>query len=249
MPFNNKIVVLIAVLFLVFIFTSLSAQPQTIPQPVTEASKPSIKGLKEFHDVVYPVWHVAYPDKDYQTIRDAVPEFKKKMEAINKAELPGFFREKKENFEKKREALSLAVKDLDEKAKGNDNDALLKATENLHTAYEQVVRIFVPRVKELENFHLVLYPLWHEALPNKNFKAIIVATPALQEKMDTLMNVQLPEKLKEIAPKFIEKRKALKASVDELIKACNKKDNKKIEEKLDIMHTAYMELDGVFENN
>ncbi|MCJ7497797.1 MAG: hypothetical protein MUO78_06655, partial [candidate division Zixibacteria bacterium] len=173
--------------------------------------------------------------------------FKVKIEVINKAELPGFFREKKEDFEKKRDALSIAVKDLEEKAKGNDNEALLKATENLHTAYEQLGRVFAPRVKQLESFHLILYPLWHEALPNKDFKAIISAAPALQEKVDTLMNVQLPEKLKVIAPQFIEKRKALKTSVDELVKACNKKDNKKIEEKLDKMHTAYQELDGVFE--
>ncbi len=192
-------------------------------------------------------WHTAYPDKDYQAIRDAVPAFKEKMEVVNKAELPGFFREKKEDFEKKREALSIAVKELDEKAKGNDNEALLNATENLHTAYEQLVRVFAPRVKELENFHLVLYPLWHEALPKKDFKAIIACAPTLQEKMDTLMKVDFPEKFKENVPQFIEKRKALKDSVDELVKACNKKDNKKIEEKLDKMHTAYMELDGVFE--
>jgi len=37
--------------------------------------------------------------------------------------------------------------------------------------------------------------------------------------------------------------------VDELVKACKKKDTKKIEDKLDKMHTAYMELDGVFEED
>jgi hypothetical protein len=247
MNFNKKITILISIFFTVFIFSSILAQTQTNTQKTAEMSKPRLEGLKEFHDILAPVWHTAYPDKNYQAIREAVPAFKEKMEVINKAELPGFFREKKGDFEKKREALSNAVLTLGEESKGNDNEALLKATENLHTAYEQLVRIFAPRVKELESFHLVLYPLWHEALPNKDFKAIISAAPALQEKVDTLMNVQLPEKLKEIAPQFIEKRKALKASVEELIKACNKKDNKKIEEKLDKMHTAYQSLDGVFE--
>jgi len=249
MNFNKKITILISILFTFFIFSSILAQTQTDLKKTTEMSRPRLEGLIEFHDVVYSVWHSAYPDKDYQAIRDAVPAFKEKMEVVNKAELPGFFREKKEDFEKKREALSMAVLDLEEKAKGIDNEALLKATENLHTAYEQLVRVLAPRVRELENFHLVLYPLWHEALPNKNFKAIIAAAPALQEKVDTLMKVELPAKSKNIAPQFIEKRKALKTSVDELVKACNKKDNKKIEEKLDKMHTAYQELDGVFENN
>ena len=247
MNFNKKIPILISILFTVFIFSSLLAQPQTNPQKTTEMSKPRLEGLEKFHDILAPVWHTAYPDKNYQAIRDAVPAFKEKMEVINKAEFPGFFREKKGDFEKKREALSNAVLTLREKSKGNDNEALLKATENLHTAYEQLVRIFAPRVKELESFHLVLYPLWHEALPNKDFKAIIACAPALQEKMDSLMKVELTERFEEIAPQFIEKRKSLKTSVDELAKACNKKDNKKIEEKLDKMHTAYQSLDGVFE--
>ena len=250
MLLSKKVVFLLFLLVSFFVVSSISAQtPATTPQtPQTqEMSKPRLEGLKEFHEVLQPVWHMAYAEKDYQAIRDAVPDFKEKMELIQKAELPGFFREKKDDYEKKRETLANAVLDLEEKSKGADNEALLKSTENLHTAYEQLVRVFAPRVKELESFHLALYPLWHEALPNKDYNAIKASTPVLQEKMDVLMKVELSEKSKEIAPKFIEKRKALKASVDDLVKACNGKNNKKIEEKLDKMHTAYQELDAVFE--
>jgi len=210
-------------------------------------SKPRLEGLREFHEVLHLVWHDAYPNKDYKTIREAVPEFKEKIEIIQKAELPGFFRERKEEFEDKREALAQAVVELEKIAKGNSNQALLEATENLHTAYAQLARVFAPRVKELENFHLVLYPIWHEALPNKDFKAIRASAPVLDEKMDALMKVELSEKFEKIEPQFIEKRIALKASVAELVDACNKKDDKEVEEKLDKMHTSYMELDEVFE--
>jgi hypothetical protein len=253
--FNWRLIMLSfkKVMFLSFLLVSFVAVSSVLAQttastPQTqEMKKPSLEGLREFHDVVYPVWHVAYPEKDYQAIRDAVPEFKEKMEVIEKAELPGFYREKKDDYEKKREALAKAVLDLEEKSKGTDNEALLKAAENLHSAYEQLVRVFAPRVKELENFHLVLYTLIHEALPNKDYNAIKASTPALQEKMNLLMKAELPEKSKDITPEFSEKRKVLQASVNELVKACNGKDNKKIEEKLDKMHTAYQELDAVFE--
>lgn len=140
-----------------------------------------------------------------------------------------------------------AVLDLEEKSKGDDDQALLLATENLHTAYAQLAFVFAPRVKELEEFHLVLYPLWHQALPDKNFKAIRDSAPLLQEKMDALMRVELSQRFKKIEPQFLERRKALRASVDELAKACGKKDDKRIEEKLDKMHTAYMDLDSVFD--
>lgn len=250
MALSKKTVLLSFLLVSLFAVSSILAQtpvstPQT--QQTQEMSKPRLQGLAEFHEVLQPIWHMAYAEKDYQAIREAVPAFKEKMELIQKAELPGFYREKKEDFDQKREALANAVLVLEEKSKGTDNEALLKATENLHTAYEQLVRVFAPRVKELESFHLALYPLWHEALPNKDYKAIIASAPVLQEKMGLLMKVELPEKAKAIAPQFIQKRKALKASVDELANACNKKDNKKIEEKLDKMHTAYQELDAVFE--
>ena len=247
MALSKKVAFLSFLLVSFFAVSSILAQTPAGTQQTAGMSKPRLEGLKEFHEVLQPVWHMAYAEKDYQAIRDAVPAFKEKMELIQKAELPGFYREKKDDYEKKREALAKAVLDLEEKSKGTDNEALLKATENLHTCYEQLVRVFAPRVKELENFHLVLYPLWHGALPNKDYKAIKASTPALQEKMDVLMKVELSDKSKEIAPKFTEKRKALKASVDDLVKACSGKDNKKIEEKLDKMHTAYQKLDAVFE--
>lgn len=247
MVLSKKVAFLSFLLVSFFVVSSVIAQTSAGTQQTTGMSKPHLEGLKEFHEVLQPVWHMAYAEKDYQAIMDAVPAFKEKIELIQKAELPGFYREKKEDFEKKREALAKAVLDLEEKSKGTDNEALLKATENLHTSYEQLVRVFVPRVRELESFHLVLYPLWHEALPNQDYKAIKASTPALQEKMDVLMKVELLDKSKPVAPKFTEKRKALKSSVDDLVKACSGKDNKKIEKKLDKMHTAYQELDAVFE--
>lgn len=247
MVLSKKVAFLSFLLVSFFVVSSVIAQTSAGTQQTTGMSKPRSEGLKEFHEALQPIWHQAYAENDYEAIRDAVPDFKEKMELIQKAELPGFFREKKDDYEKKREALANAVLDLEEKSKGTDNEALLKATENLHTSYEQLVRVFVPRVRELESFHLVLYPLWHEALPNQDYKAIKASTPALQEKMDVLMKVELLDKSKPVAPKFTEKRKALKSSVDDLVKACSGKDNKKIEKKLDKMHTAYQELDAVFE--
>jgi hypothetical protein len=247
----RKIAIFALVSLLFFSLSPILAQTQTPAQTdakhAEEMVKPRLEGLKEFHDVLHPVWHAAYPEKDYQAINESVPEFNERMKVIEKAELPGFFREKEEDFKKKREALANAVLDLEKSARGDNNQELLKATENLHTAYEQLVRVFAPRVKELENFHLVLYPLWHEAFPEKDYDAMMASVPKFQEKMDLLMKVELSDKFKGISKEFTEKRMALKKSLDEFAKACNKKDKKGIEDKLDKMHTAFMDLDGVFE--
>ena len=63
------------------------------------------------------------------------------------------------------------------------------------------------------------------------------------------MEIKLPKRFKDIESKFITKRKALKDSVDDLIRACNNKNDTKLKEKLVEMHTAYRELDEIFDEN
>ena len=237
-------------IFLTLILTLLSsalADTKNTPQKEIGMKKPTLEGLEEFHEVLAPIWHKAYPDKDFKAIREAVPGFQEKMELILRAELPGFYRERNKEFEGKRGILARSVEELENKANGDDNQALLVATENLHTAFARLAFFFAPRVRELEEFHLILYPLWHKALPDKSFQTIRDSAPVLQEKMDALMKANLPDNSKGIEPNFIEKRNILKKSVSELIKACDSKNNKKLEEKLVKMHKAYMELDQVFD--
>jgi hypothetical protein len=66
---------------------------------VTEMKRPGVEGLKEFHEVLYPVWHEFLPNGDYESIRKAVPEFKKSIEIVKKADLPLFYQHVKEEFE------------------------------------------------------------------------------------------------------------------------------------------------------
>lgn len=96
MIFSKKIVVLSFSLFLLLLATSLCADTQTPSSQTVEMEKPRLEGLKEFHETLHSVWHEAYPNRDYEAIKDAVPEFKQRMEVLRKAELPGFFpREKR----------------------------------------------------------------------------------------------------------------------------------------------------------
>jgi len=214
---------------------------------VTEMKRPGVEGLKEFHEVLYPVWHEFLPNGDYESIRKAVPEFKKSMEALMKAELPLFYQHVKDEFEKKRENLSLSIEKLDSAAQTKDDKKLEGAVEDMHSAFEQMARVLAPRMKEMEEFHLVLYPLWHEAMPNKDYQTIKDAIPSLESKMDALMKAEIPEDFKDIETRIIEKREALGKAVEDLANACRKNKNQEIIDKLTQMHESYRALDGVFE--
>jgi hypothetical protein len=214
---------------------------------ITEMKRPGVEGLREFHEVLYPVWHEFLPNGDYESIRKAVPEFKKNMEIVKKAELPLFYQHVKDDFERKRENLALSIERLDSVAQTKDDKKLEEAVENMHSAFEQMARVLAPRMKEMEQFHLVLYPLWHEAMPNKNYQAIKEAVPSLESKMDALMKAEIPKDFKDIETPIIEKREALGKAVEDLANVCRKNKDNEIIDKLTQMHDSYRALDSVFE--
>jgi len=178
--------------------------------PIEKMKKPKVEGINEFHEVLFPVWHTYFPEADFESIKESVPEFERTMEILMKAELPQFYHTVKDDFEDKREDLSIAIEKLGIVAQIGDDKELAQAVEDVHTAFEKMARVLAPRIKELDDFHLVLYPLWHQAMPKKDYQAIKAAIPSLKTKMDALMMAELPEKFKGIELQFVEKRDVLK---------------------------------------
>lgn len=214
---------------------------------VTSMERPRVVGIREFHDVMAPVWHSLLPDGDYKAVREKIPEFKKSMELLLASEVPEYYMHVKDEFMARRLALAKAVAHLDTVAMGDNNDHLAVAVEEMHTAFEQMARVLAPRMREIDKFHLVLYPLWHQALPKSDFAAIKASLPLLQAKMDTLMNAPIPEQFKERGAIIIERRAELKKSVDELDLVCKEGKDDQIADKLTVMHESFRALDGAFE--
>jgi hypothetical protein len=209
--------------------------------------RPKVPAIREFHDVMKPVWHSLLPENNYAGIRELVPQFKENAEKLKKAELPLYFQHVKDKFAAKVNEISLAVNKMDTVAQGGNDSLLAIAVEDVHTAFEQMIRVLFPRMQEIEGFHLVLYTLWHEALPKGNYAGIKELMPTLQAKMDTLMAAPIPEDHKNIEKTVIEKREALKKSVDELAAACASGKDEDMKIKLTAMHEYFMALDGAFE--
>jgi len=253
----KKSQLLFSVFFILFVFVlcfgccfiGCKKESETPKQPasVAEMKKPRVEGLKEFHEVLFPVWHDFLPNGDYQSIRKSMPEFKRTLEILMKAPLPLFYQHVKDDYENKRQNLALAVGELDSVAQTGDDKQLETSVENMHGAFEQMVRVLAPRIKEMDEFHLVLYPLWHDAMPNKDYQAIKASIPSLESKIDALMKAELPEELKSIETRFTEKRESLRKAVEDLATVCRQNKDKEIIEKLTQMHESYRDLDGVFE--
>ncbi len=203
----------------------------------------NIPALAEFHEVIYPIWHTAYPAKDIEMLKSFVEEVNQKAEKIFNVKLPGILREKEAKWKKGVEEFKESVDKYNEAAQGSDEQALLDAAELLHAKYENLVRIIRPIVKELDEFHKVLYVIYHRYLPEKKWTEIRKECNSLKEKSQKVLEAKLPKKLENKSDEYKKLSKELIKSVDNLCKAKDNDMEKAVEE----MHSKYEALQNMFE--
>jgi hypothetical protein len=161
--------------------------------------------------------------------------------------LPGILRDKKVKWSNAVDALNIAVAEYKAAIEKKDKQQLLNAAENLHRNYEMLVRIVSPVLKEMEAFHEALYPLYHYYIVTYDAGKVQSAVADLKIKMDALNNAVLPERMQKRNEAFIAARNILSVSMDELVKTTDSGDESTIKAAVERMHSAYQELERVFE--
>ncbi|MDI6766464.1 MAG: hypothetical protein QME52_06540 [Bacteroidota bacterium] len=209
--------------------------------------KAEVPELSEFHDVIYKIWHNAWPEKDIKMLVELLPEVEQGSEKVISAELPGILRDKKQAWQENIEKLKFTVDEYKSAASPIDSQKLLDAAENLHTQYEKLFRTIRPILKEIEDFHTTLYTLYHYYMPEDNKDKVKSSIKELKEKMNILNKASLPERRKSREKEFIAARTKLSKSVDDLVKSLKKYNSKKVNSKIEVMHSNYQALEKVFE--
>lgn len=231
----------IILLFMV-IAVSISAQEDQKHEVSSE-----VRELSEFHEVIYQMWHTAWPEKNVEMLKSLLPEVEEGFTKIKNAELPGILRDKKEKWNEGLSKLQLTVDDYKTASEKNDSVALLNAAEKLHMQYEGMVRIIRPVLKEVDAFHQVLYLVYHYYLPDYNVEKIKSSAIEMKTKMDALNNAKLSQKQKPKEEKFNSARKELNDAVIALNEIFSSNDKEKVTSAVEKVHTKYEELERVFE--
>jgi hypothetical protein len=234
-------------LFIVCVGLGLVVTPSAAQAPKPDELKTSVPALDAMHEVIMPLWHEAWPNKDVKTMAAMVPEIEKHLAAISKAELPGILRDKQAAWAAGVADLKATVAAYKTAAAAGNDDALLKAAEQLHAQYEGLVKIVRPVLKEMEDFHASLYVLYHYQMNPFQLAKAAESIQALKVKMDPLNNAVLPDRMKARTDAFTAQRARLSKSVDSLVALLEGKDEAKIREAIELMHTAYESLEKVFE--
>jgi hypothetical protein len=232
------------VLIGLFLLAGIAAWSQTPEALETESSVPA---LTSFHEIIYPIWHTAYPDKDYAALRSFAPEVKNLAEKIYGAKLPGILRDKQAKWNQALAELRKSVDAYLAAAAGIDDAALLDAAEALHARYEMMVRTIRPVLREVDAFHKTLYVIYHKYLPNEEFGKIAELSADLLVQAEAISKASLPKRLESKAQAFSAASRELQGATAALLDAGKSSQGAAIAAAVEDVHTKYQALEKIFD--
>lgn len=252
MRFRTNLFIIVLGIACIFV---LNACQKEEPVQVEEVGSEMVEGeldadipaLHDLHGVVYPLWHDAFPDKDYALIKELLPEADNLTQKLDEAELPGILRDKKPEWEKGKENLKISLQDLHKAVEEDNQEQMLHQVEAFHSAFEKLVRIIRPVVPELEAFHQEMYKLYHYYMPNYELANIRMAVVAMQQKLEPLREVQLPQRLVEKQEQFDAAVQELGTHLFNLSEVVKQEDKDLIKEAVEKVHTAYQKTEAIFD--
>jgi hypothetical protein len=214
---------------------------------LTQETESTVPALSGFHEVIYPIWHTAYPEKDIAMLKSLVPQVNELAAKVYAAPLPGILRDKQAKYDAGLAEFRKAVDAYNAAAKGSDDKAMLDAAEVLHARYEKLVRVLQPVLKEMEDFHKVLYVVYHTHLPAKDWAAIRAAATDLQAKAEAVTKATLPARLQAKAETFTKASGELLKSATVLAGLGEKAAGTAVEQAVQKLHARYQELEKIFD--
>ena len=228
------------------------ATNKTFAQTNEQSSEISsdVPELQAFHKIIYPLWHKAYPAKDFTAIKGFVPEIKANMEKMNSAKLSGILRDKENQWKEQLVKFNAVAESYYKACAENDEAAMLKAAEKFHSAYEAMNRVVRPFTPEIDAYHQTLYVIYHKLLPEKNFKGVSVLMEKLIAQAQAIYKTpeeQIAKRLKDRVPKYYTVSKEVYDNTVALQKIINEGSEKMKAQAVETLHISYQKLESVFE--
>lgn len=240
---KRTLLILPILILALFFIKDAAAQCETDSSEI----KWRVQELSDFHDVIYVIWHEAYPSKDIATLKSFVPQIKFHIEAINNVSLPGIVQDKANKWKEGLSVLNSSAEQYYKAAEGNDDQAILDAAEELHAKYEMMVRTIAPVMKEVDIYHQLLYIIYHKYLPNKDFASLSGVIDDLVTRAENIKTGKMSKRVESKKDEFLSVTDELIESTKALKEVLATDDSAKIEAAVEVMHTKYMKLEQLFD--
>jgi hypothetical protein len=222
------------------------AQDETAPVISKQETTAEVPELDNLHEVIYQLWHDAYPAKNYALIKELLPQADELTAKLDAAILPGILRDKEAQWDEGKVKLTESLAELHKAADANDEEGMLKQTEAFHAAFEGLVRVIRPVVPALDAFHQELYKLYHYYAPEYDLPEIRTQAAAMKEAIPALQESKLPKKLADRQKDFDAAVVSLSSAVDELVATASTEDKDAILAAVEKVHMAYVKTEKIF---
>ena len=211
-------------------------------------TKSNVPELWAFHDVIYQIWHEAWPARDTKMLTELIPDIEKDFAKLRSVSLPGILRDKQEAWTAGIEKMAVIIDTYKKTAVAKDQTALLKAAEDLHTQFENLVRLIRPVLKEIDHFHQELYMLYHYYLPEFDRQKIGDSAKEMITRLEAVKKAQLPARLKDKQQAFDQVNEDLSGALVALQQTIADESPKdQVTAAIESVHDKYQTLVAIFE--
>lgn len=223
---------------------------QPASQPACEADSPELKSevpeLVAFHEVIAELWHQAWPDKDAALMKKLLPQARTDFAAVQAAKLPGILRDRQTAWDEGLKTMAAALEAYGQAVDAGNLQGMLDGVEHLHAAFEQQMRVVRPPMKELDAVHVELYQIYHHAMPDRKLADLRAAAGRMSARCAELVAAPAPRRYSGPPEVLKEKATALCAATTDLQKVALGDDWKAIEAAVEKVHSAYVDMLGLF---
>jgi hypothetical protein len=111
-------------------------------EQLVRTTRPAVPELEAFHQELYKLYHYYMPSYDLEKIRVEADAMSDKMAALRSAKLPKRLADREEKFRADVTALDASVAELKATVKTDAKEKIKAAVEKVHTAYQEVEKLF-----------------------------------------------------------------------------------------------------------
>jgi hypothetical protein len=237
----------LAVLALPLAFVACAEQSGSVPEVPEAELVADVPELSAVHEFMQPLWHDAFPERDFAKIQELVPEFEPRLEALSEVDLSGILQDKQEDWAEGKANLMEAFHGLKAAAEAGNEEEMLGYAETFHMGYERLVRIIRPVVPELEVVHQHLYGMYHYYGPGYDLEKIGTAAQEMAAAIPALQAAELPSRLADHQEEFTAGAVRLGEAVDALISTLEDPSRDAVEADIEAVHSAYAAIEGIFD--
>lgn len=211
-------------------FMLVSAHAQTPDHheggcPAHRAAQAGLTAFDDFHHVMAPAWHEAWPNDDWEALFDAGAEFTKAFEAVAEME-PEFKTDARaERFIEVRKRLDSIIVQYAAACEAKDTAGVHDLMPALHDAFEETASALLPvDYPEINGLIITTNLIVETHLPKGNMEGIAGSTETLVRKCQLINEATIPPELSDRKEDVLKDVAGIRRVVMKMQECCQTED-------------------------